>query len=239
MLNNKRLQGVFGIFSLGAMMYALTLSVLQAAEPVLPSQAAHTAVDAVSRHTPTHREAARHILVKLDANADLPRLRAKARTHGLHQLERVYGSDWYTLSLPANANPRATCAIARNLPGVVMSTTDPIITLDVIPPGDPLYVDDDDPSTKSCDPVTENCDPLQLIDQWGLFKVEAEDAWNVTTGSGDVVIAVVDSGMDLDHDDLIDNVWTNPAEPVNGIDDDGNGFIDDVHGADFVGEEVR
>jgi serine protease len=50
---------------------------------------------------------------------------------------------------------------------------------------------------------------------------------------------VLDSGVDLDHDDLWANIWTNPGEiPGNGVDDDGNGLVDDVHGADFVGNNV-
>ncbi len=65
-------------------------------------------------------------------------------------------------------------------------------------------------------------------------NVNAEAAWNLTTGRSDVVIAIVDSGIDLDHPDLVGNIWTNPGEvPGNGTDDDGNGFIDDVNGWDF------
>lgn len=60
-------------------------------------------------------------------------------------------------------------------------------------------------------------------------------AWDITLGDPGVIIAVTDDGVDIDHVDLIDNVWTNQGEiPGNGIDDDNNGFIDDVHGWDFV-----
>ena len=62
----------------------------------------------------------------------------------------------------------------------------------------------------------------------------AASAWTQITG-GDVTVAVVDTGVDLAHRDLAPNLWTNPGEiPGNGVDDDGDGIVDDVHGADFV-----
>lgn len=73
--------------------------------------------------------------------------------------------------------------------------------------------------------------PTQL---WGLHNVGAEQAWQKSTGEG-VVVAVLDTGVDITHPDLADNIWTNPGEIAdNGIDDDGNGQIDDVHGWDFM-----
>src|SRR3954447_19941261 len=85
-------------------------------------------------------------------------------------------------------------------------------------------------------PAAARPDP-QLANQWALQgdgPMGAASAWTQITG-GDVTVAVVDTGVDLGHRDLASNLWTNPGEvPGNGLDDDGDGVIDDVHGADLV-----
>lgn len=73
-----------------------------------------------------------------------------------------------------------------------------------------------------------------LNNQWYLQKIKAIEAWNNTRESAEIVIAVVDSGTQINHPDLQSNIWINKKETVNNIDDDKNGFIDDVNGWDFV-----
>ncbi|MER3475253.1 MAG: hypothetical protein C4335_14815 [Armatimonadota bacterium] len=77
-------------------------------------------------------------------------------------------------------------------------------------------------------------DPF-VPNQWNLFKMNVPTVWDVTQGSPDVVVAVLDTGVDYNHPELADNIWHNPGEiPANGIDDDGNGFVDDDIGWDFA-----
>ena len=86
------------------------------------------------------------------------------------------------------------------------------------------------------DPVK---DP-QLEQLYGLKKINAQEAWSVERGSKDVVVADIDTGADYNHPDLINNVWRNAKEiPGDAIDNDKNGFVDDVTGYDFRDKDAR
>ncbi len=72
--------------------------------------------------------------------------------------------------------------------------------------------------------------------QWYLRQIQAPEAWKVLPATvGEVTVAVIDAGVDITHPDLVSAIWTNPREiPGNKIDDDQNGFVDDIHGWNFV-----
>ena len=90
-------------------------------------------------------------------------------------------------------------------------------------------------------------DDPKFNDLWGLVNlgqdngvldadIDAEQAWDITTGSKGIIVAVIDTGIDYEHSDLVENIWVNPGEIANnGVDDDGNGFIDDINGYNFIG----
>lgn len=83
-----------------------------------------------------------------------------------------------------------------------------------------------------------------IAQAWGLKKSDAARAWSLTKGSRQIIVAVIDTGLDIKHEDLKNNLWMNPGETgldskgrdkaTNGIDDDGNGFVDDIYGWNFV-----
>jgi subtilisin family serine protease len=81
-------------------------------------------------------------------------------------------------------------------------------------------------------------DPLWSY-QWGAQAIHSEAAWCHSTGTG-VTVAVIDTGVDTNHPDLRASLWVNDAEAfgLEGVDDDGNGYVDDIHGYDFVSDRV-
>ncbi len=110
----------------------------------------------------------------------------------------------------------------------------------------------------SADQLPGNPDDAYRSDLWGMHNlgqsggtagadINAPEAWSVNTGSQSVVVGVIDSGIDYNHPDLQNNIWSNPGETgvdgggndkaTNGIDDDGNGYIDDVRGWDFANND--
>jgi subtilisin family serine protease len=83
-----------------------------------------------------------------------------------------------------------------------------------------------------------------MTEKWGLKLTDSSKAWKITQGSKDIVVAVIDTGLDINHEDIAENLWINPGESgldkngkdkaTNGIDDDGNGYVDDINGWNFV-----
>jgi len=72
------------------------------------------------------------------------------------------------------------------------------------------------------------------MDQASDVDIDAPEAWDYVTGNTNAVVAVIDTGVDYNHEDLAANIWTNPNEILNGMDDDGNGVPDDIHGFNAI-----
>ncbi|NCY03292.1 MAG: hypothetical protein EBX36_10395, partial [Planctomycetia bacterium] len=137
------------------------------------------------------------------------------------------GEGFFSLVAP-DADPQTVEAWAGRTPGVLAIEPDFVIDA---PPSTPAAA-----TPRGTEPLAVPNDPGYPL-QWAPPIMQAPTAWNVTTGARNVVVAVLDSGIDLSHPDLIADTWSNPRElPVNGIDDELNGFIDDVHGWNFVSD---
>ena len=112
------------------------------------------------------------------------------------------------VTLKEGLDPRVAAALLSALPNVEYASPNYILTINVVP-NDPRY-----------------------SQQWGWPKTDAPAAWDITTGDPTVVIGVIDTGVQLNHPDLEANIWVNQAElnGLAGVDDDGNGHIDDIYG---------
>lgn len=145
------------------------------------------------------------------------RFEARTRKEGLHL--------WYDVTVTDKNILTKTRNEISQLEGVIVVETVPEIKRNSLPFNDPL-----------------------LIQQWHYNNtgsgtnflagsdINVFDAWSITTGRPEVIVAVVDGGVDFNHEDLAANMWINLAElnGSQGVDDDGNGYVDDIHGYNFV-----
>jgi subtilisin family serine protease len=120
--------------------------------------------------------------------------------------------------LPAGASMDASSAALARDPRVAFAEPNYIYQLSAVPPNDPSFPD------------------LWGMSQLSDFDIDAPEAWDTVTGDPSIVVGVIDSGVAYDHPDLAGNMWVNDDPPGNG-DEDGNGFVDDVNGWDFVQED--
>lgn len=177
------------------------------------------------------------ILLKLKSSAGtlgkkstgIATLDAAMEPHGVHEVQRIFPRhdppadpnrvDLSRFVMIEYSSPIDPVSLAKELsghPAVEYAEPKYVSSIEGIP-NDPLYGS-----------------------QWHLPKILAPEAWDITQGSTDVVIAIVDTGVDWNHPDLNANIWRNPGEiPANGVDDDNNGFVDDVVGWDFAGADFK
>lgn len=163
------------------------------------------------------------ILVRFKPTAGIAASAAAHKTVGAKKLRDVQGVDGLELAkLPKGASVLGAVARYRENPAVAYAQPNYLHHIEAVPT-DPRF------------------DELWGMDNTGQTggtpdaDIDAPEAWDEQTGSSDVIVAVIDTGVDYNHPDLKNNMWTNPGEIAgNGIDDDGNGFVDDVHGYDFV-----
>ena len=131
---------------------------------------------------------------------------------GARQIEQLGQPDWQRVELPAGLTVDSAIAVYKTLDNVEYAQPNYYYHL-LNTPNDPQFT---------------------IPGMYGLTKISAPAAWDLSTGSSSVVVADIDTGMRYTHQDLAPNAWVNTAEiSGNGVDDDGNGFVDDVNGWDF------
>jgi hypothetical protein len=130
-------------------------------------------------------------------------------SHASPGFERIYR---IKLDPDADVSPEEILAAWRGRADVEYAEFNPIVSICATP---------DDPSYSR---------------QWSLATVHAPEAWDVCQGANEVVVAIIDTGVDYNHRDLQGNLWVNEAElkGIPGVDDDNNGYVDDVHGYNFA-----
>ena len=159
--------------------------------------------------------APRRLLVRYRPEVSTQRQRAMASHFGLRERKQLRGRRLSVVELPSAADAARALAALRAQPEVESAVPDVRMQMTALP---------DDPGFAS---------------QWWLADsadtdIDAPQGWDVRHDAPTVVVAVVDSGIDALHEDLAANLWRNPGEVRNGIDDDGNGYVDDLYGIDCV-----
>lgn len=162
-----------------------------------------------------------------------PKFEERMRKHGLHL--------WYEISYDAKLTPEQAADKYKGISGIKIAE---IVRVQDLPKYKSV------PANLPSGPRTRAGEPFNdpgLVNQWHYRNdgrvqgsiagsdINAFEAWKITTGARNVVVAIIDGGIDIRHEDLIDNLWINEAElnGEEGVDDDGNGYVDDIYGYNF------
>jgi subtilisin family serine protease len=201
----------------------------------------------------------------------------KARLPNGTKIENLGIAGWLHIQLPATASVGMNTTTILNQPGVLRSHPNYKITLmdtwtirDAAKRRDFLKrIQDggnpfpfpmpgggggganpgaDNPAIPTSGSGGSGADPM-YAQQWGMNQMGVRESWSITKGRPDMIVAVIDTGVDYTHEDLVDNLWRNPGETgkdakgadksSNGVDDDANGFIDDIIGWDFADKDNK
>lgn len=183
------------------------------------------------------------------------------------QIEDLGIAGWMHVKMPAASVSTFSMNSILNMPGVLAVQPNHIITLNAnwqlkdaaqraaflqkiqaggLPGGDTPAADN--PPIPTSGSGGSGADPM-VDKQWGMNQMGVRQAWGMTKGRAEVVVAVIDTGVDYTHEDLVDNIWHNPGEmgrdtagrdkSSNNIDDDSNGYIDDIIGWDFADNDNK
>jgi len=169
------------------------------------------------------------ILVKTDESAPAGAIESISRQNDARVEDKLPHSRVSVIDLPQDLSVREAVRRYESSPNVEYAEPDYKIqpALSAPTPNDPLF--------------PRMYDLYNRGQSGGTFDadVDGPEAWKDTTGGADTVVAIIDTGMDINHKDLKDNVWTNPDEiPGNRVDDDNNNYVDDVHGWDFFNDDA-
>lgn len=183
-------------------------------------------------------DAASHVLIRWRTPSEDQRAAIRSSV-GVHRLEGLAAPDLEVAAVGAGQRAASAVAALSARPDVVYAEVDrPIRLLDRPDAQSTGYRPDDRyfPEQWALDNTGQ---PVGSF-EWGRapgtpdVDLDAPEAWTASRGGG-VVVAILDAGMDTSHPDLAPKLWRNPGERRgNGVDDDGNGLVDDVHGWDFV-----
>ncbi len=165
----------------------------------------------------------RELIVRIRPNSTFAELQAFSKQLGAESVSSVF-----SLDTPGGQDPLLNCIYIIRFP-----TGWDIEKLRQRYAADTMIEDVEmNRLNRFCAEITPN--DSRYSEQWNLSAMNMPKAWHIETGKPSVVIAVVDSGIMQDHPELRQQLWQNPAEIAdNGIDDDQNGYIDDIYGWDF------